>query len=324
MPASALASTDSVTGSRRPLTSRSQHQRARPSSIAPAPARAARRRSPRRTRRSPGPSTSKPRAHARRGRAPATSRQSPSKFARARRRRSASPAAVLGAARACSHRHRGDHAGVDELDRLARPSGSRSGARARRGSARASCVEVVGRRRSARTTGRGSAGRRSRRSAGSSRSSRACRLQRGERRPRARRARRARAEQRAHVVAADVGDRQPERAEHAAGARHEHASAIPSSSASAQACSPPGAAEGHEREVARVEPALHRDHPQRAAPSRRWRRARRRARSRSASRPSSLAEPAERRARRALAPQRQLAAELGAVARGSRAAGWRR
>ena len=53
----------------------------------------------------------------------------------------------------------------------------------------------------------------------------------------------------AHVVAAQVGDREPERAQHAAGARHEHACACPSSSASAHACSAAGAAERDEREA---------------------------------------------------------------------------
>ena len=96
----------------------------------------------------------------------------------------------------------------------------------------------------ARTTGRGSAGRPRR--SGAARA----------RRPRAAGVRRRR-------VAALVGDGEPERRQDAARARHEHLR-IPSSSASAQACSGPGAAEGDQREVTRVDAALDRDEPERA------------------------------------------------------------
>ena len=72
------------------------------------------------------------------------------------------------------------------------------------------------------------------------------------------------AEQRAHVVAAHVGHREPERAQHAAGARDEQRrdAELLGQRAGVQAA---GAAEGDERELARVEAALDGDHAQRPA-----------------------------------------------------------
>ena len=64
------------------------------------------------------------------------------------------------------------------------------------------------------------------------------------------------------VVAAQVGDREPERAEHARRARDEHA-LDPELLGERARMQRPGAAEGDEREPARVDPALDADHAQR-------------------------------------------------------------
>ena len=99
---------------------------------------------------------------------------------------------------------------------------------------------------------------------------------------------------------------------------------MPSSSASAQACSPPAPPNATSANSRGSSPRSTRDHPQRARPSRRWRRARRRARSRArrgrARSPSAL----ERRLGAPRADSVSSPPSSRAVARGSRAAGWRR